>query len=132
MEKLTSIIFRLSIICYLATSSIASAHAFPMESNMSGSDRITSMTKMDSAEDEGDDFKDQQPATMAACHQSADTSADTVKAAGLCKIFCSAIGHAFLSSEAAVVVSMLHPISPNIEISSLTTRQLTVEHQPPK
>jgi len=132
MEKLTSVILRLSIVCYLATSSIASAHAYPMKSNMSGSDRITSMTKMDSAEDEGNGLEDQQPTTMMACHQSADTSADTVKASGLCKIFCSAIGHAFLSSEAAVVVSMLHPISPNIEISSLTTRQLTVEHQPPK
>ena len=132
MSPLSKIFAVLSIVCYLATSSIASAHAFPMKSNMSGSDRITSMTKMDSAQDEGDDFKDQQPTAMMACHHSANTSPDTANASGLCKIFCSAIGHAFLSSETAVVVSIFHPTSPNTEISSLTTRQLTVEHQPPK
>ncbi len=132
MSALSRIFAVISIVCYLATSSIASVHAFPMKSNMGSSDRITSMTKMNSAEDEGDGFNDQQPTTMMACHQSADTSADTVKASGLCKIFCSAIGHAFLSSEAAVVISIFHPTSPNTEISSLTTRQLTVEHQPPK
>jgi len=121
-----------SLLCYLAATSLASAHAFPMKSNMGGSDRVTSITKMDSAEDESDGLKDQQPKTMMACHQSANTSPDTANASGLCKIFCSAIGHAFLSSEGAVVVSIFHPTSPNTEISSLTTRQLTVEHQPPK
>lgn len=132
MSPLSKIFAVLSIVCYLVTSSIASAHALPMKSNLGGSDRVTSITKMDSAEDEGDELKDQQLTTMMACHQSANTSAEMVKASGLCKIFCSAIGHAFLSSEAAIVVSIFHPTSPNTEISTLTTRQLSVEHQPPK
>lgn len=132
MSSLSKIFAVLSIVCYLATSSIASAHAFPMKGNMDGSDRATLITTVDSVEDERDALKDQEPVSMMACHQSAKSSADTIKASGLCKIFCSAIGHAFLSTEVAIVVSTFHPSSPNTEISSLTTRQLTVEHQPPK
>lgn len=129
MSPLTKILAAISMVCYVATSSIAAAHAFPMMSGIGGLDSIaletTTMVGKEANQADGSE-------AMMDCHQNVNSSADTGKASGICKIFCSAIGHALLSTKLVEISSKFHSTFPRLGTDSLTTRELCVEHQPPK
>lgn len=129
MSALSKILSALSMLCYIATSSIAAAHAFPMIGGNGSSDSFAlKATTMVGEESNQAGLSDE----MMACHQGANSSVDGGKASGICKIFCSAIGHALLSTEVVEISSKFLNTPPRLGIDSLTTRQLSVEHQPPK
>ena len=129
MSALSKILAALSMVCYVATSSIAAAHAFPMMGGIASLDSIdleaTTMVGEEANQADGSE-------AIMDCHQDASSSADSGKASGICKIFCSAIGHALLSTELVEISSKFHNTSPRLGTDSLTTRQLSVDHQPPK
>lgn len=129
MSALSKILSALSMVCYIATSSIAAAHAFPMIAGNGSSDSLdlkasTTVGKESNQAGLSD--------MMMACHQDANSSVDGGKASGICKIFCSAIGHALLSTEVVDISPKFQSTPPRLGTDSLTTRQLSVEHQPPK
>ncbi len=132
MRNLREMIVLFSTVCYLATSSIASVHAFPMSDSLDDSDSVVSKAIFLNAEGEIDASIDQQPKTIMACHQGISVSLEKIETFDLCKIFCSATGHGLLLSDAIVVASIFRPVSYSGEVNTLTSRQLTVEHQPPK
>jgi hypothetical protein len=140
MSLLSKILLSISIVCYLATSSVAAAHAFPIMGNMSDSD-ITSLdvevTLVENVKqvEAGNGLMTchQEPSAYTGFANSGSTdSGNGAKASGICKIFCSAIGHAFLTSDPLQAEAKFHHTSPASYNDRLFTRQLSVEHQPPK
>jgi hypothetical protein len=129
MSVLSKILAALSMVCYVATSSIAAAHAFPMMGGIGTSDSIALETSTMVSKEANQAVGSE---AMMDCHQDANSSADSGKVSSICKIFCSAIGHALLSTELVEISSIFHNTSPRLGSDSLTTRQLSVEHQPPK
>ncbi|RBP50633.1 hypothetical protein [Arenicella xantha] len=141
MSALSKIFAALSMACYLATSMMAAAHALPMmTASISGSMNIA----LNATDSDSVDTRNEQQTlaagshaasnlepladAMQSCHQTASKSSK----ADTCKIVCSAIAHALLASEQVGSAADFHTTSPHSNIASLTTRQSTVEHQPPK
>lgn len=119
MNTVTKTLALISILCYLAVSSVAAVHAFPVLSKSADVGDTLVMT--------GDSSLDHQPS----CHQSSDISPDNA-ASVLCKIFCSAIGHAMVTDTASEAISLVPLIQVSALNGSLVTRQLSVERQPPR
>jgi hypothetical protein len=132
MKLNAQLIARLSVLCYLFMASIAAAHAFPMPSagkDVGGTVVVDITTKANPA---------QTPKVTAAeadiqldCHQ-AKAGVSNAKSMSLCKIFCSATGHA-LATDIFVGIGS---ITPPLQVASLSdishTRQLSVEQHPPQ
>jgi hypothetical protein len=139
MSRLSKILVALSMLCYIATSSVAAVHALPMVGNLDNSPstflnaKIPLSLKVGSFEVVSfEGASGEMAESMMPCHQTSGSSADKVKASNACKIFCSAIGHALISVELPDVVSKLAHTSPRSRADSLLTRQTSVDHQPPK
>ena len=129
MSTFSKIFVTLSILCYIATSSVAAVHAFPMMGSMDSSQTVS----MESSETNSVKSEKVQVAeAVMPCHQITSSAADNTKASSACKTFCSATGHALLSIEALEVVSTYYNRSPYSGSNSLLTRHTSVDHQPPK
>ena len=132
MKAVTQSIARFSILCYLVVASIAAAHAFPMPS-AAGSNGAAIV--MDIALGDSQALTLEETTAMgdmqSDCHQSKTVSSDA-SSMSLCKIFCSATGHAINTDILVDLVS----ISPPLQVITLSevffTRQLVVEQHPPK
>lgn len=120
MNVSTKIFTRILILCYLAVSSIAAVHAFPAIDVMSSAniDKVSIMVDDASITDQAD------------CHQAMATSDSD--ASGVCKIFCSATGHALTTEISSDVATFIPLVQIPTLSDGLVTRQLSVEHQPPK
>lgn len=131
MKAFTQLIARFSILCYLVVASIAAAHAFPMSSAMGSNNTLMTM---DVALDDSQALIAEETVSMdemqADCHQSKTVSSD-VGSASLCKIFCSAIGHAVTSEMIFIMASIMPPAQNHTLIDDFSTRQVSVEHHPP-
>lgn len=125
----------LSTLCYIATSSLAAAHAFPMMGKqnsqqtvlMQGDESVRSQANADQPEGH---VEGHAAATAMSCHQATSSMADN--AAGACKAFCSAIGQALLSVATVEAGPARHSQNPCFNADSLLTRHISVDHQPPK
>ncbi len=111
----TKFVTGIVLICYLAASSIAAAHAFPKEEG--GEMKVTSSV---SAMNDSSD-----------CHQNSDPKADSASMSA-CKIFCAAMGSVVINS-----VSFIQPISPNYVYSASHDSGLhdsipSIEPHPPR
>jgi len=125
----------LSTLCYIATSSVAAVHAFPMMSNQNipqtvlveSKELVRAEAKADQAEGQ---VEVQAAASAMQCHQA--TSAVGDNAASVCKVFCSAIGQALLTVATVEAGPARHSQNPCFNANSLLTRHISVDHQPPK
>lgn len=130
MYSLAKIFVFISMLCYLATSSIAAVHAFPMITS-SGSDQSTSLD-VNSSTSTAQVASLKMSQSLMPCHQLSGSSADNVKASNACKNFCSSMGHALASvDEIHVAAKPQHP-APYTRTKRLLTRQSSVDQQPPK
>jgi hypothetical protein len=129
MRRLPKIFAKLLVVCYLATSSIAAVHAFPMIGNMGNADQVANDAMVITSEEASEVQPEEK---MMACHQNPGASSDLSKESALCKISCSAISHVYLSHDVVELASIFHTPSPYNGPASLTTRQPAVDHQPPK
>jgi hypothetical protein len=129
MSTFSKIFVTLSMLCYLATSSVAAVHAFPMMGNLDKSQTVA----MDSVVSISVESKKEQAAeAVMPCHQITSSAIDNTKASGACKTFCSATSHGLLSIDAVDVVVTHHNRSPYFGINNLLSRHTSVDHQPPK
>ena len=118
MKLLTKLTLVFSLVCYLAVSSIAAAHAFSSLDSRMG-------IKSDSAE------------IMPDCHQEGLSSVDSVHDEELntvspCKIFCSAMAN-IVPTEFGSIFSFIKPtVAVTFLSENLLSRQLAVEPHPPK
>lgn len=129
MNKLSNMLVMLSILCYLAMSSLSAAHAFiVMDGNVGLVDIEPENSLMAGKQMDQLGLSE----GMMPCHQEADPSSDDDKASGICKISCSAIGHALVTTDLLEENSKSQYTSPHPVTDSLRSRQLSVEHQPPK
>jgi hypothetical protein len=129
MSTFSKIFVTLSMLCYLATSSVAAVHAFPMMGTMDSSQTV-SMQR--SAPVSAESKREQVGEAVMPCHQITSSAADNTKASSACKNFCSATGHALLSIDPVEVALTHYNRSPYSGIDSLLTRHTSVDHQPPK
>ena len=117
MKTVKKILILVSVLCYLVVASVAAVHAYPaMSDAVADSSTLASGSGLDD-----------QPN----CHESRDMSPDSA-ASGLCKIFCSAIGHAMTTDTASEVISLVPLVQVSTLSGSIVTRQLSVEQQPPR
>ena len=132
MKAVTQLIARLSIFCYLVVASIAAAHAFPMPS-AAGSDSAAMV--MDISLSDSQALLGEESVTMgdmqSDCHQSKNVSSGG-SSMSLCKISCSAMGHALTTDIFVDLVSIAPSIQAGFLSDDFLTRQLAVEKHPPK
>ena len=134
MSIFPKILVILSTFCYIATSSLAAAHAFPMMGKQNSSqtvlmqsDDVRAHANTDQARAQ---FEGQAAEDAMSCHQATSSIADNT--AGACKAFCAAIGHALLSVATIESGLARHSQNPCFNANSLLTRHISVDHQPPK
>ena len=131
MKIVIQSIARFSILCYLVVVSIAAAHAFPMAS-AAGSNEATMV--MDNGSGDSQVLTIEETASMSEmqsdCHQSKTASSDA-SSMSLCKIFCSATGHAVTSEIIFIVASITPPLQTHALSDDFSTRQISVEQHPP-
>ena len=124
INKITVLI---AVFCYLAASSIASAHVGISMGNKEASfyaeviDTTGNTTVNSAAVDESMSMP---------CHSIGDESCCDANSA--CKLMCSAIGHALLTPPTALVSKPALALKTPVSKSNLMVRQLIVEIRPPK
>lgn len=129
MSTLSKIFVTLTMLCYIATSSVAAVHAFPMMEKQNGSQTAAMQSSVSAAEKSE---HAQAAESVMPCHQVTSSATDNTKASSACKTFCSAAGHALLTIDAVYMASIHLNRSPYSGIDSLVNRHTSVEHQPPK
>jgi len=107
-----------SLLCYLAATSVASVHAFPM----TDSGESTPVMSTILMEEEGLNDTCHSPNTPP-CEQSASTT---------CKIFCAAMAQAVAQTTDTIGLDIAPAISIPSFQSAILSRQLSVEPHPPK
>ncbi|MFT5572258.1 MAG: hypothetical protein ACI9FR_001181 [Cryomorphaceae bacterium] len=142
MNAVNKAIARFSMLCYLVAASIAAAHAFPMPSaaasNIAAAGKSATMV-MDIASSDSQALNLDQTLDVTAhigeiqpdCHQS-NKGSSSASSMSLCKIFCSATGHALTTDFLVDLASIAPPIHSVSLSDDLRTRQLSVEQHPPK
>lgn len=132
MKSASQLIAGIAIFCYLVVASIAAAHAFPMPSTAgNGSTAMVMNASIGDSKtllvDQSATMGDMQPD----CHQSQKVSTDA-SSMSLCKISCSAMGHALTTDILIDLALIAPPVKANSLSDDLRTRQLVVEQRPPK
>ena len=132
MKAVTQLIARFTILCYLVVASIAAAHAFPMPSAAgSGSATMVMDASMGDSQAQFGEESASMDGMQPDCHQSKKVSSDA-SSMSLCKISCSAMGHALTVDILVDLASIAPPIQAAFLSDNLRTRQLVVEQHPPK
>jgi len=107
-----------SLLCYLAATSVASVHAFPMTDSGESTPMMATMMVGGESLDENCHSPNTPP-----CEQSESTT---------CKIFCAAMAQAMAQSNETDSLDIKPAISVVSFQSAILSRQLSVEPHPPK
>lgn len=118
MKTWTNTLLSITLICYIAVSSVAAVHAFPSQAAGNGEAQTLSMGNVD-------------PEMGPNCHQ-ATNDGEQSKPVSVCKIFCAAMGN-LISNDVSLGLPARHAIAEiGFLASQLNTREPSLEPHPPK